>query len=95
VGLLAVGALVVVEVDDDDIAVRVAADRAVGVAEQFGLVLLDAFLRRGALLAVLGSIVPTASSAPAPRRPAQMSKRTERMVMISRSYRPLPGRVLI
>jgi hypothetical protein len=53
VGALAVGALVVVEVDDDDVAVGVAADRAVGVAEQFGLVLLDAFLRDGIALAVL------------------------------------------
>ena len=53
VGALAVGALVVVEVDDDDVAVRIAADRAVGVAEQFGLVLLDALLRDGVALAVL------------------------------------------
>ena len=53
VGALAVGALVVVELDDDDVAVGIAADRAVGIAEQLGLVLLDRLLGDGVALAVL------------------------------------------
>ena len=52
-GALAVGALVVVELDDGDVARRIAAGGAVGVAEQLSLVLADRLPGHGIALGVL------------------------------------------